>query len=225
MNAIYYHEDNCFMDYDISNLLRKNNFFVQNTTDMGNLISTIIISKAKLVIIKSSNKYIHEIIEDKYLQSTIFNGVSFIVFDADKSGDLVYKRAFYQELEVLINSILNRSIDSYKIFNLDQHLITLGMRPKFRGYILLRDCIKYSVFLNQYKTCPMSKIYEKVAEKHNTTPKNVERLVRLMIIGSLKKADTKELSRRTGIHEEFFKTPPTTNCFIELICEYLNLYI
>ena len=224
MNAIFYHEDNCFVDYDVSNLLRKNNFYIESITNMGQLISSILVLKAKLVIIKSNNKYVQEIINEKYLQETLFNNVKFITFDVDRELDIQYKRAFYQELESII-MLMNTVPDRYKIFNLDEHLINLGLKPKYRGYHLLKDCIKYVVFLNQYKKLPMSKIYEKVAEKHNTSAKNVERLVRLMILKSLSKADTKKLSERTGIHEEFFKTPTTTNSFIEIICGYLDFYL
>ena len=225
MNALFYHEDNSFLDYDVGNLLKKNGYFVESITNFGNLIATIILLRAKLVIVKADNKYIHDVVEEKYLKDTLFNGVNFVFFDQSKSQDLIYRRSFYNNLERVVENIKNKPQDSYQIFNLDQHLISLGLRPKYRGYLLLKDCIKYCVFLNQYKKLPMSKIYEKVAEKHNTTAKNVERLVRLMLLQSLKKADTKKISEATGIHEEFFKTLPTTNAAIEIICGYLDFYI
>ena len=222
MNAIFYHEDNCFLDYDVGNLLRKNNFFTQSVTGIGNLISSIMIQKPKLVLIKSNNQNIVDIINEKYLKETLFNGVDFVFIDVDKAVELTYKKEFYKKLEVVIEEINKKSCDDFQIFNLDKYLIDFGFLPKYRGFTLLKDCIKYSLFLNQYKKYPMLQIYGKVAEKHNTTAKNVERLVRLMILQSLSKANLKELSKRTGIHEAIFRTMPTTNCMVEIISGYIE---
>ncbi len=222
MNAIFYHEQNCFIDYDISYILKKNNFYIETVNNIGTLISTIILKKAKIVILKTRNKSIDEIIADEFLLKTLFNGVFFLKLDEEKEKDITYKRDFLARLKMSIEGVIEKTKEPFNIFNIDNKLISLGFLPKYRGYTFLKDCLKFCCYLGDCKKMPMGKIYEKVAQKHNTSAKNVERLIRLTILQSINRVGAKGMSEKTGICEEFFKSMPTTNTVLELLCGYFD---
>lgn len=66
---------------------------------------------------------------------------------------------------------------------ISKSILTLGFKPKLKGYIYVKDAI-YFYIINPQADISIGDIYAKIAQKHDITTTSVERAIRNLIIAA-----------------------------------------
>lgn len=103
-------------------------------------------------------------------------------------------------------------------------LFLSGIKPKFKGYIYLKEAIVIA-YTNPESFNMLTKIiYPQIAEKYEVSPNKVERGIRTAIEKAWKQCGGNGFYERMGVSWVKDNWRPTNSEYIYLVVEYLNNY-
>ena len=103
-------------------------------------------------------------------------------------------------------------------------LFELRMPTYFKGYSYLKDAICMAVEDNHVYAPTTVDLYERIAERHETTPLVVEAAIRYAIRKTWKRGDAEQLSKLFGAFSDLNdKRVPTNSLFITRVAEEIRV--
>lgn len=223
MNVVYYTKSNEFIDSNLRNLLVKHDCMLETVDNLADLIAKFDLIRVNMLIIPKNNQILDELLGAQYIKFTKLKNVDVVYIDTTNK-EKSYMKNFAEELEHHILDLKNKNYDDLQVKNLDYVLFLFHFFPKNKAFFFLKDVIKLNLFLNYDKKMSITKLYDRVAKMRGTTKKNVERLIREMIVRGWKKVDKEFVGEKLDIPENFFQSAPTTKVFVEVVCAYLEKY-
>ena len=223
MNVVYYTKSNEFIDANLRNMLVKHDCLLETVDNLADLIAKFDLIRINILIIPKNNEVLDELLSAQYIKFTKLKNVDVVYVDT-ANQDKNYIKNFTEELQHHILDLKNKNYSELQVKNLDYVLFLFHFFPKNKAFFFLKDIIKLNLFLNYDKKMSMTKLYERVAKMRGTTRKNVERLIREMIVRGWKKIDKELICEKLEIPQNFFQSTPTTKMFVEVVCGYLENY-
>jgi len=226
MNAIYFFEEGCIIDYNLKSYLAKHNIELEYETRLANLLTKIIVLRPSILFIDEEFTSLNKFMDNLFYTESPFYVPYIIILKKQKGSENVkfmnncisiYEEEKNTVLPVLLQEIqskkdhyLKRTLFPFTKFDeITGLLFKIGFSIKNQGTIFIKDCISYFLCDVGNFSYNLGKVYAVVSAMHNTTPSNIERCIRIAINNVWKNINVQQVAERVGVDCIFFEHKPS----------------